>query len=426
MNILLVNHYAGSVVHGMEYRPFYLAREWVRLGHRVTVVAASFSHLRTRCPSATSMATCELIQDVQYVWLKTPHYQGNGLRRFVNMCAFVGQLFLHSAWLAQRSQPDVVIASSTYPLDIFPARWIARRARARLVFEVHDLWPLTPIEVGGMPRYHPFIVLLQFAEDYAYRNADRVVSMLPKAESYMREHGLAPSKFSYIPNGIDVAEWRESTGKLPAEHRHVLARLKRSHQFLVGYAGGHGVSNHLDTLVEAASLLASRPVTFVLVGQGPEKGRLERMARGRHLHNIVFLPPVQRSAIPAFLGAMDALYIGWAKQPLYRFGISPNKLLDYMMTARPVIHAVEAGNDPVAESQCGVSVPAEDPAAVADAVLRLMATAPEERAAMGARGAEYVASHHDYALLAARFLSVLTDQAPAANEPLSTASTSYD
>jgi glycosyltransferase involved in cell wall biosynthesis len=105
---------------------------------------------------------------------------------------------------------------------------------------------------------------------------------------------------------------------------------------------------------------------------------------------------------------MDALFLGWNRLSLYRYGISPNKLMDYMMAAKPVIHAVEAGNDPVSESGCGISCAPEDPEAIARAVLDLMRRCtPEERSAMGQRGKDYVLQHHSYATLASQFLEVM-------------------
>ncbi|RYE87417.1 MAG: glycosyltransferase WbuB, partial [Oxalobacteraceae bacterium] len=166
MNILLINHYAGSVRHGMEYRPYYLAREWVRLGHRVHIVASSESHIRSQAPQLQGTGRLdETIDGIHYAWLATPPYRGNGAGRVRNMLAFVLRLRRDADMLARSVRPDVVIASSTYPLDIWPAARIAGRAGARLLFELHDLRPLSPMELGGYSRWHPFIMLLQAAED---------------------------------------------------------------------------------------------------------------------------------------------------------------------------------------------------------------------------------------------------------------------
>jgi glycosyltransferase involved in cell wall biosynthesis len=407
MNVLLINHYAGSNKYGMEYRPYYFAREFVKLGHRVTIVAGSYSHLRSVQPKVTGSIEREDLDGIRYIWLKTGSYSGNGVKRFLSMLQFVYRLVASRSVILEQSRPDVVIASSTYPLDIYPAHLLAKSSKARLIYEVHDLWPLSPMELGGMSRWHPFIMMMQHAEDYAYRNADLVVSMLPKADEHMRNHGMAPRKFAYVPNGIVVDEWESGTASLPPQHTDLLAELKRQGKFLVGYAGAHGLANALDQLTVAAAQLKHLPASIILVGQGPDKPNLEKYVKDKSLDNVFFLPPVSKSSIPALLAAMDALYIGLQRQPLFRFGISPNKLMDYMMAGKPVINAIEAGNDPVAESGCGISVCSENSDAIAEAIQELMGMNEAEREVMGMRGKEYVLKHHDYRVLARKFVEIM-------------------
>lgn len=404
MNILLINHYAGSHQHGMEYRPYQFALEWVKGGHNVTIVAASYSHVRFTQPQCLQAITTEEIQGIRYVWVRTPPYQGNGLRRIINMFSFSWQLYLNAL---PHPAPDVVMDSSTYPFTIYGAARIARKYGAKLIFEVHDLWPLTPMELGGYSRWHPFILLMQAAENYAYTHADAVVSMLPNALDYMVQHGLPPQRFYHIPNGINMAEWT-THGELPAEHQKLLSMLRQHGLRIVGYVGSHGISNALEVLLETARRLNNEQIAFVLVGQGPLKEQLQ--ARAHDLPHVFFLPPVPKTCLPVLFHHMDLLYIGWNKNPLYRFGISPNKLLDYMMAAKPVIHSVEAANDLVAESQCGLSVPAEDPEAVATAIITLTQMSPADLEQMGQRGRDYVLAHHDYRVLAQKFLDLVYEQ----------------
>src|SRR5688572_27288630 len=170
MRLLYINHYAGGPALGMEYRPYYLAREWVSAGHQVLIVGASHSHVRARQPAPGD----EVVDGIAYRWLATPAYDGNGVGRAWNIAVFLSRLWARAGALARQFRPEAVIASSTYPMDVWVARRIARLARARLVFEVHDLWPLSPIEVSGMSPSHPFIRLCAKAEADAYRDADVV------------------------------------------------------------------------------------------------------------------------------------------------------------------------------------------------------------------------------------------------------------
>lgn len=403
MKILLINQYAGAPAYGMEYRPYHLGREWVKSGHDVTIVGGVPSHLRTSEPAPASLEHPESIDGLRYAWIALPAYQGNGARRALNIVAFGEEVLRRSGSIAKAVRPDVVITSSTHPLDIHGGSRIASLSKARLVHEVHDLWPLTLVELGGIPAWHPFVVLLQAAEDKAYRRADRVVSMLPAALDHMKVHGLAPEKFVYVPNGVAVDEWT-ARGTLPEPHASTLSRLASTGALIVGYAGGFALSNDLRSLLEASKCVDAKAVHFVLVGEGEQRAQLQGEFAG---DNVTFLPPVPKSAIPALLERFDVCFLGSKRSPLYRFGLNPNKLFDYMMASKPIICAADAANDPVTESGAGLTVAPEDPAAVAGAIETLRNETPEARAARGARGKAYVLANHDYRVLAERFLAGL-------------------
>jgi glycosyltransferase involved in cell wall biosynthesis len=402
MNILYINHYAGSPRLGMEYRPYYLAREWVRAGHRVQMLAADFSHVRATQPRAGD----ETIDGIAYRWYATPSYQGNGLGRVKNIAAFLRAVWADTPRLLRDFKPQVVIASSTYPMDIWVARRIARKAGAKLVYEVHDLWPLSPIELSGMSPNHPFALLCQAAENTAYRDADVVVSMLPKVQGHMAAHGLDLRKLHIVPNGITLDEW-QSVQLLRDDVAAALATARAAGQTVVGYAGSMGLPNALDTLLDAAALLRDAPLQFVLVGSGHGQVRLAQRVQSENLKSVQFLPPIPKAQIPSFLAGVDIAYIGWQRVPIYRFGIAPNKLMDYMMAGCAVLHSVEAGNDPVAEAGAGLTVAPESPAAVAAGLRHLAALPAAERRAMGERGRAFVLAHHTYPVLAQRFLDAV-------------------
>lgn len=403
MNILLVNHYAGTPALGMEYRPYYLAREWVRLGHRVMIVASACSHYRARQPVPGD----ETVDGIHYRWLPTPAYSDNGWARMRNVLSFLSQLWTQAPALAAELRPDVVISSSTYPMDTWVARRIAQLAGARLVHEVHDLWPLSPVELSGMSPWHPFALVCQSAEDAAYRHSDAVVSMLPKVHAHMARRGLDLKKLTIVPNGISPEEWTGKPEPLRADVEQAIDAARRAGAVIVGYAGSMGRPNALDVLLDAAALVADRPLRFVLVGDGQERQRLAARIADEGLAHVALLPPIPKAQVPAFLAAIDIAYLGWQRQPLYRFGIAPNKLMDYMMAARPVLHSVEAGNDPVAESGCGLTVAPESPEEVARGLRQLAALSPRERRQLGDRGRAHVLQHHAYPVLARQFLAAV-------------------
>jgi glycosyltransferase involved in cell wall biosynthesis len=405
MKILYINHYAGGPHYGMEYRPYYLSREWVKAGHEVMVVAASFSHVRMHQPVVGHVSKDEQHEGITFRWYKTPPYKGNDLWRIRNILSFLCALSFDVKHLAHKFKPHLVIASSTYPMDIWPAKRIANLANARLVFEVHDLWPLSPIELGGMSRWNPFIMILQKAEDYAYRQAHVVISMLPRVHEYMLSRRLKLYKLHIVPNGVDPEEWSTGSKSRQDPTSGLLKKFKKKGWKIVGYTGAHGVANALDTLIDAARLLKDEQVAVVLVGDGPQKARLKKKVKVEGIKNVWFFDPVKKDQIPSLLLNFDVAYIGLQRQPLFRFGIAPNKLMDYMMAARPVLMSIDAGNDIVSDAGCGLTVNAEDPLIVADAIKKLLTIDDAQREEMGRRGHAFVLERHTYPLLAQKFLN---------------------
>lgn len=406
MNILLINHYAGSPQHGMEFRPYYLAREWVKAGNNVRILAGSYSHIRAKQPLGNKgRHHTQQIDGIDYCWYRTPSYRGNGIGRVKSMLYFMGSLWSDAKAIANDFKPDVVIASSTYPMDIWPAERIAKLARARLVYEVHDLWPLSPMELGGMSRWHPFIMWVQWAEDYAYKKAQLVVSMLPKTLEYMVARGMSPDKWAYVPNGVDLKEWRIRAA-LPTETSAALEAVKARGLPVLCYAGTHGLANALDVLLDASVLLKGQ-VEVVLVGTGPERDRLLQRVEDEGMDNVTMLPSVPKACMPALLAEIDIAFIGLLPEPLFRFGISPNKLFDYMMAGKPIVQSISAGNDPVTEVGCGISVPPDQPSAISDAALKIAAMSAAQRDEMGKKGVAFIQAERSYTVLAEKFLQAV-------------------
>jgi glycosyltransferase involved in cell wall biosynthesis len=396
--IWIVNQYAGSPRHGMEYRHYHLARALVARGHRVVVITGTRSHLYTRPPEVSRPFTLETIDGITYCWVDGPGYErAISLGRIINMAAFA--LRLLRLPVAGLPRPDAILVSSPslFPLPV-AARW-ARRFGARFAFEVRDIWPLTLRELGGLSTRHPLVLLMQWLEDFGYRSADVVVSVLPAAADHMRSRGMDPAKFHYLPNGIELDGRRE--GATPEVVR---AAIKPG-AFTVGFVGTLGRANVLETLIDAAKLVEPDGVQVVVVGHGPERDQL--MARGAGASNLVFVGPIPKDDVAPALALFDACYVGYRRSSLYRFGVSPNKLYDYMAAGRPVLFAADAANQPVREADCGRTVPPEDPHALAGAIRSLAAAPSDERARLGANARTYVAEHHDYARLAERLAEVL-------------------
>ncbi len=407
MNIRYPEHPAGSPELGIYFRPYYLSREWVKAGHRVRMVAGDYSHLRRKNPVVPADWTDEEIDGITYTWIRTGTYEGNGVSRALTMFRFVRKLWTRAGRIAKEWKPDVVITSSTYPLDSFAGVRIARKAKAKYIHEEHDMWPSTLYEVGGMSRRHPFVTLMQIGENYTYRHCDKCVALHSHAEPYMTEHGLAPGKYVNINNGVVEEEW-ENPLPLPEEHQAFFDGVQD--KFIVGYFGGHAVSNALDYMLDTAKNMAGdESLLFVLVGDGVEKPRLMKRAEEEGIPNVRFLPTVPKRAVPSLLKRFDCVYITGQESPLYRFGLSLNKIFDTMMAGVPLVCAFDAPDMLVDRYQCGIGCNPAKPETVAAAIRKIREMTPEERKAMGERGHKAILDGFTYRQLAAKFLEVMQE-----------------
>jgi len=224
----------------------------------------------------------------------------------------------------------------------------------------------------------------------------------------MINHGLqSRKKFTHIPNGVVLEDW-EHPEPLTGEHVAFFRWAEEQGRFVVCYLGGHALSNALDVFLDAAKQMKDDPrFAFVMVGSGAEKPRLQKRAEDEKIGNLVFLPPVGKKQVPSVLKMADALYVGAEPCSLYRFGVSMNKVYDYMMAARPIIYGIEAANNDVEEAMCGITIAPDRAEDIQKAVLTLYDLPKQEREEMGQRGKKRVRENCDYQLLAARFLSLL-------------------
>ena len=406
MNIWIIAHNAGSPYHGPNLRLYYLARRFVEMGHPTSVISASYFHKYFEPPKVDGELTYETIDGITYCWVRTRPYQSSWTQRFLNHAEFVIKVRRHERRF-QLPQPDAVIGSSPHPLITYNCVRIARRYNIPFIFDVRDLWPLTLIEIGGLSRFHPVVLGLEYFERLGYRRANHVVSVLPGARGHMEAKGVASEKFVHIPNGVDIEEIDRTRIPLDETTKARLNDLRD--RFVVAYVGSYSISNALHTLLAAAELLQQKhpKVHFVLVGKGPLREDMEDRIAKSELRNVSMWGPVSKNQVPSLLERVDVCYAGVKRNPLYEHGVSLNKLFDYMLASRPIIQAISTPYDLVEEAECGFSVEAEDPDAVAGAIVDLVEMSPDEREQLGRNGREYVDKHHSWARLAQRYLSLL-------------------
>jgi len=394
-NIWIINEYAGTPYHGMEFRHYYLGKELVKLGDKVTVVSSSYSHLFKNLPKQQR----EKIDGVDYLWLKTFNYgESHDKRRVLKWFLFMLKVFFLPFSL---QKPDVIIVSPMAPFPILPAWILSKIYDAKLIYEVKDIWPLSLIELGGFAPSHPFIRFMAWFERFALKKSDIIVSNLQNYGEHMQKDVGINREFEWISNGVDLDELSEEE-PLDAE----VAKKIPKDKFIIGYTGTVGVANALDSFCEAAKIMQENDgIVFVIVGDGQEKANL--MQKYAKLSNLLFIDAIAKKQVQSMLALFDLCYIGLKKEKLFKYGVSPNKLYDYMYSARPVLYAIDSGeNNIVKTAECGVSVEAQNPRAIADGIKELYAMGTE-REKLGENGRQFILEHFTYDKLAQRYQDLM-------------------
>lgn len=306
-------------------------------------------------------------------------------------------------------KPDIIIPSCVHIFSYLGAACLKKKFNTKIIFEVRDIWPMSLIELVGISPHNPMIIWMKLIERKAYREADAVVSLLPEAIDHMQPLGLDPQRFHFIPNGVSRAEWDGASGSIPASHQKVYDWCKENNKVIVLYAGAHGSPNALDQIFGLKKMMVNErdcPYHFVLIGEGAVKEELIRQANEESIHFVSFLPRVAKDVIRSCIKKADICFMSLQDSSIFRFGVSSNKLGDYFMAGKPVLYAVNAGNDLVQDAGGGISVQPYHAKQLHDALRKFCNMSEAQRHEIGLRGKEYALQNLEWAVLGEKYLNV--------------------
>jgi glycosyltransferase involved in cell wall biosynthesis len=410
MNIWYLNHYATPPAIGIPGRPYALATNLQKWGHNVLIIRATYYHGIQPTP-LDAYDRCIRYDGIDYYHIPTRIYQGNGLGRLMNMLDYSRGVRKLTTKIDKQEliKPDVLIPSCVHPLAFPPALFLARKYKAKLIYEVRDIWPLSLVELLGVPSYHPLVLWFGQIEKKAYREADAVVSLVPNAFEHMGPLGLEKRKFHFIPNGIDRHEWMAPPASLPEKHEKSILKIKGEGKLVVLYTGAHGPPNALDQILDLAQITGNkpRPYHFFFIGDGIAKDKLMRRVKEEGISFVSFLPRITKAQVISVLALADVCFVASQKKDIYKYGTSPNKIGDYFMSGKPVLNTLySAGrinNDYVAQAKAGISVEPYNTRGIETALQHFCAMTFDERRHMGENGRRYVLENLDWEILGRRY-----------------------
>jgi glycosyltransferase involved in cell wall biosynthesis len=399
MNVWIVNHHAVLPSQGGGTRHYHLGKELVRNGHKVTVICTKTPHQKSTNALVPNKIEVWQEEALRFLFLPTPIYLSS-LKRLWSYYIFARSV-LKLPKILPNEKPDIVIGSSVHPFAAWAAERIATHFRVPFCFEVRDLWPQTLIDMGKLTKYHPLSLLLRRLEGNLYRKARRIITLLPFADEYISQFSVDKKKIIYIPNGVDL----DFFVSRPLQEQDSL--------FTIMYVGSFGEVNHLETLIEAACDLERHPglkqVLFRLIGDGNQRKLLQSKIDAYGLKNVQLEVAIPKDQVPSRMSEANVLLLHGLTLDVHKYGVSPNKLSEYLSAERPIILASQFRNDAVQDSCSGVSIPSKDPIAMAEAIRLMMKTPYEEQLAMGKRARSYAKRHHCFKILGLRLQTLLDE-----------------
>ena len=396
MKVLYYHQHFSTPAGAASGRSYEFARRLIQRGHSVTIVCGSYGTGQTGLKGRFVRGQRRgLVDGIEIIELELP---------YSNRMSFLNRTFVFLTYafrginVALREKCDIVFATST-PLTVaIPAIVATKVRRIPMVFEVRDLWPELPREMGVINS--PVLSwAMSFVARAAYRSARGCIGLAPGiVEGIVRQGGKDGSTL-LIPNGCDLDLF--SADKNAGG---------RSNCFTAVYTGTLGLANGLDAILDAAAVLKGRgrdDIRIVLIGDGAKKDHLMRRAHTEALMNCEFREPVSRRLLANELQTAGAGLQVLADVPGFYFGTSPNKFFDYLASGIPVITNTKGWiANLITDNNCGFATPPKDAVAFADA-LEYLADNSLERKKMGVNARLLAETQFDRAKLADDFVMFL-------------------
>ncbi len=367
MNVWLINHYAVPPKYYPLARQTNFAKHLMAMGHEVTIFAASTVHNSDKnLITDRSRFREETVDGVHYVYIKCVDYQNNGLKRIYNMCEFAWKL---PGVCKKFPKPDAIVATSMPPMSCAAGVKLARKYKCKGVAEIADLWPESIVAYGIAGPKNPAVVLLRILEKWIYKKADAVVFTMENAYQYIKEQGwekqIPESKVFYVNNGIELSLFRYNRDNFTLED----SDLDNKDIFKVVYTGSIRQVNNLGLLLDVAKKIKDPKVRFLIWGDGDELPDLEKRVADEKIDNVVFKGRVGKEFVPGIVSRADLNIAHNTPSPIFRYGISFNKLFDYLAAGKPVLSDFPCGHNPAVIGKAGIEVTEPTAENIADAVM---------------------------------------------------------
>lgn len=399
--VWFVSHYSMPPEYEQRIKTQMYARYLRKMGIDCTIFAASTIHnTGINLIEGKELYIERTYDDLKFVHIRCSGYTKTDLKRIINMEQFAYRF----KRIAEKFEAPDVIVADTYCVSYKPIYRYCKKHRIPFVVDVRDLWPQSIIEYLHFSENNPVIRIMYTMERNMYRHADRIVFSIDGGYDYIRDRGMdkliPKEKVFFINNGVDLEEFSENSRKYTVADED----LDNPDLFKVVYVGSIRQVNNLGLLLDAAKEVKNPKVRFLIWGSGDELEALKDRVISENIHNVVFKGQVEKKYIASITQRADLNLIHNNPSEIFRYGISFNKIFDYLASGKPTLTTFSCRYNPAVYEGAGVEVNDPSPVEIAKTIDRLSESDLTEYQ----EKAKEAAQKYDYKALTGRLYDILT------------------
>lgn len=405
-NILIITKIASTKKEGFESRISCIAQEFSKKGYKTEIITSDSNHLAYYKEQNSSILRYDY-NGVSFRILRTLRYKKTiSVKRVMSWIDFEWKFFLNSGKLIDY-EPDTIIVSSLSLLTVINGLILKRKfKKAKFIFEVRDIWPLTLIEEGGYSKYHPAVLFFGLIEKIGYKYYDAIVGTMPNLVEHVEN--VLNKKVKNV-HCVPFGAYPESyllNDSLTNNKSLVDFKEKTKNSFTIGYAGSIGLSNGLETLVNVIKEIKHiKNLNFIFLGEGGYKERFQKELSG--FSNVTFTGRVERDLVKYYLDNCEVLFIGTLPSKVWDYGWSLNKMSDYMMSGKPIIAEYDGYRSMINESESGFFVQSKNKIELKNIIFELSNMDSESLKEIGEKGKDWIIKNRSWEKISCDYLRII-------------------
>ena len=369
-------------------RGFFLLNELSKKGYDCSI----FSSYPFKYSKLFKKNISKIKRNLRYIYIDSFQYKKtHSFSRIISWLDFERKLLFQKK--NNLPKPDVVIVSSLSLLTIINGLILKKKYSCKLFFEIRDIWPLTLTEEGGFSKKNPLILFLYFLELIGYKYSDHIIGTMPNLGEHVKNILGYPKEVTCIPIGFNIEEINHSK-----EIKKNIKLLIPKEKFIVGYFGGIGISNALNSFFEIINRLQDNlDIHFLVAGEGDLKKKY--YSQTKNLTNVTFLPLIEKKFMLSLISYCDLLYFSTHNSKIWKYGQSLNKLIDYMLSGTPIIGAYDGYETMINESHCGEYILPNDSNELIRKIYKYKNMSTKQRMEIGEKGKKWILENRSYETL---------------------------